>query len=148
MVNSENKLVDILVVEDNPGDALLIQEGFKMNVECNSLSIATDGAMAMDFLYKKGKYKNVSKPDLVILDLNLPKKSGMEVLAEIKANEDLKSIPVVILTSSIAEQDIMGTYLLHANSYVRKPFVFEQFVSIIKSLEEYWMNIVKLPLKE
>jgi two-component system, chemotaxis family, response regulator Rcp1 len=139
--------IDILVVEDNIGDARLIKEVLNEHKIYNSLFIVNDGVEAMNFLLKKGKYKDVTKPDLIILDLNLPKKDGREVLEEIKANEDLKRIPVVIMTISQAEADILRSYNLHANCYVTKPIDLDQFIKVIKSIEEFWFSIVKLPSK-
>jgi two-component system response regulator len=139
--------IDILVVEDNSGDARLIKEVLNEHKIFNSLFIVNDGVEAMNFLLKKGKYKDSSKPDLIILDLNLPKKDGREVLAEIKENDDLKRIPVVIMTISQAEADILKSYNLHANCYVTKPIDLNQFIKVIKSIEEFWFSIVKLPSK-
>ncbi len=139
--------IDILVVEDNMGDARLIKEVLNEHKIYNSLFIVNDGVEAMNFLLKKGKYKDSTKPDLIILDLNLPKKDGREVLEEIKANDDLKRIPVVIMTISQAEADILKSYNLHANCYVTKPIDLDQFIKVIKSIEEFWFSIVKLPSK-
>jgi len=139
--------IDILIVEDNKGDARLIREVLNETKIFNSLFIVNDGVEAMDFLTKKGKYENVPKPDLIILDLNLPKKDGREVLAEIKDNDELKRIPVVIMTISQAEEDILKSYDLHANCYVTKPIDLNQFIKVIKSIEEFWFTIVKLPSK-
>ncbi len=139
--------IDILIVEDNKGDARLIREVLNETKIFNSLFIVNDGVEAMDFLTKKGKYENAPKPDLIILDLNLPKKDGREVLAEIKDNDELKRIPVVIMTISQAEEDILRSYDLHANCYVTKPIDLNQFIKVIKSIEEFWFTIVKLPSK-
>ncbi len=139
--------IDILVVEDNSGDARLIVEVLNENKIFNSLHIVTDGVEAMDYLNQKGKYKDVPKPDLIILDLNLPRKDGREVLAEIKADPKLKRIPIVIMTISQAEEDILKSYNLHANCYVTKPIDLNQFIKVVKSLEEFWFSIVKLPSK-
>lgn len=139
--------IDILVVEDNSGDARLIKEVLNEHKIFNTLFIVNDGVEAMNFLLNKGKYKDSPKPDLIILDLNLPKKDGREVLAEIKENEDLKHIPVVIMTISQAEADILKSYNLHANCYVTKPIDLNQFIKVIKSIEEFWFSIVKLPSK-
>ena len=139
--------IDILVVEDNPGDARLIKEVLNEQKIYNSLFIVSDGVEAMNFLQKKGKYKDSPKPDLIILDLNLPKKDGREVLADIKADDDLKRIPVVIMTISQAEADILKSYNLHANCYITKPIDLNQFIKVIKSIEEFWFSIVKLPSK-
>jgi two-component system, chemotaxis family, response regulator Rcp1 len=139
--------IDILVVEDNMGDARLIKEVLNEHKIYNSLYIVNDGVEAMNFLLKKGKYKDSTKPDLIILDLNLPKKDGREVLEEIKENDDLKRIPVVIMTISQAEADILKSYNLHANCYITKPIDLDQFIKVIKSIEEFWFSIVKLPSK-
>lgn len=139
--------IDILVVEDNIGDARLIKEVLNEHKIFNSLFIVNDGVEAMNFLLKEGKYKDSPKPDLVILDLNLPKKDGREVLAEIKGNSNLKSIPVVIMTISQAETDILKSYNLHANCYITKPIDLDQFIKVVKSIEEFWFSIVKLPSK-
>lgn len=139
--------IDILVVEDNIGDARLIKEVLNEHKIFNSLFIVNDGVEAMNFLMKNGKFKDAPKPDLIILDLNLPKKDGREVLAEIKGNNELKSIPVVIMTISQAETDILKSYNLHANCYITKPIDLDQFIKVVKSIEEFWFSIVKLPAK-
>ena len=141
------KLIDILVVEDNPGDARLIMEALKSNKIYNSLHIATDGVEAMEFLHREGKFTNVPRPDLIFLDLNLPRKDGREVLAEIKSDERFKQIPVVIMTMSQSEEDILKSYSLHANCYVTKPIDLDQFVKVIESIEDFWFSLVKLPSK-
>ena len=141
------KLIDILVVEDNPGDALLIKEVLKSNKIYNSFNIVIDGAEAMDFLHRKGKFTKAPRPDLILLDLNLPKLDGRQVLAEIKSDEKLKQIPVVVMTMSQAEEDIAKAYSLHANCYVTKPIDLEQFVKVVESLENFWFSLVKLPGK-
>lgn len=137
--------IEILLVEDNPGDARLAKEALKESKLKNNLYIADDGVEAMDFLYQKGKYKDMPRPDLVILDLNLPKKDGREVLADIKNDDDLKRIPVVILTISKAEEDILKSYNLHANCFISKPIDLDQFIKVVKSIEDFWLTIVKLP---
>ncbi len=139
------RLVEILLVEDNPGDVRLTQEAFKENKLRNSLNVVEDGLEAMLFLRRVGKYADASRPDLILLDLNLPKKDGREVLAEIKEDPDLKSIPVVVLTTSKAEEDVIKSYNLHANCYVTKPVDLEQFIAVVKSIEDFWLTIVKLP---
>jgi two-component system, chemotaxis family, response regulator Rcp1 len=139
--------IDILVVEDNPGDARLIKEVLNEQKIYNSLFIVNDGVEAMNFLLNKGKYKDSPKPDLIILDLNLPRKDGREVLADIKADDNLKRIPVVIMTISQAEADILKSYNLHANCYITKPIDLNQFIKVIKSIEDFWFSIVKLPSK-
>ena len=140
--------IDILVVEDNPGDARLIKEVLNENKIFNSLYIVRDGVEAMDFLYARGKFRESLKPDLIILDLNLPRKDGREVLAEIKSDNELKRIPVVIMTISQAEEDIFKSYSLHANCFVTKPIDLNQFIKVIKSIENFWFSVVKLPSKD
>jgi chemotaxis family two-component system response regulator Rcp1 len=137
--------IEILLVEDNPGDVRLTQEVFKESKIRNKLHVVKDGVEAMDFLHRQGKGANGVRPDLILLDLNLPKKDGREVLAEIKADDDLKRIPVVVLTISKAEEDILRSYSLHANCYLNKPIEFEQFFNLVKYIEEFWLTIVKLP---
>ena len=139
------RLAEILLVEDNPGNARLTRETWKESKLLNHLSVVADGAEAMAFLRREGKYANVAHPDLILLDLNLPKKDGREVLAEIKADEQLRRIPVVVLTTSDAEQDILKTYELHANCYITKPVGLEQFGAVVRALAEFWFTIVKLP---
>lgn len=140
-------LIDILVVEDNPGDARLIKEVLNDSKIFNNIYFVKNGVEAMDCLHSKGKFKESPKPDLIILDLNLPKKDGREVLAEIKADEALKRIPVVIMTISQAEEDILRSYNLHANCYITKPIDLSKFIKVIKSIEDFWFSIVKLPIK-
>lgn len=140
-------LIDILIIEDNEGDARLIQEVFNENKLFNSLHFVRDGVDAMDFLFARGKYQNAVRPDLIILDLNLPRKDGREVLAEIKSDPVLKQIPVVVMTISQAEEDILKSYKLHANCYVTKPIDLNQFSEVVKSIENFWFTIVKLPPK-
>jgi len=137
--------VEILLVEDNPGDVRLVQEALKEGKMLNTMDIVPDGVEAMAFLRKKGKYSKATRPDLILLDLNLPKKDGREVLAEIKSDDDLKRIPVVILTISSDEEDILKTYNLHANCYITKPVDLKQFIKVVRSVEDFWLTIVKLP---
>jgi two-component system, chemotaxis family, response regulator Rcp1 len=144
-VESQPLPIDILLVEDNPGDVRLTQEVLKDSKVRNNLIVASNGDEALACLRKQGKYKGVSRPDLILLDLNLPVKDGREVLAQIKQDADFKRIPVVILTTSKADEDILKTYNLHANCYVTKPVDLEQFVRVVKSLEDFWLAIVKLP---
>lgn len=147
MIVKDVKLVDILVVEDNPGDARLIMEVLKSDKIYNSLHIVKDGVEAMEFLNKSGKFKDVPRPDLILLDLNLPKKDGREVLAEIKADSALKQIPVVIMTTSQSDEDILKSYKLHANCFITKPIDLDQFVKVVESIEDFWFSLVKLPPK-
>ncbi len=147
MKNIEAKLVDILVVEDNAGDARLIKEVLNDSKIFSSLYLASDGVEALDFLRNRGKFRKAPKPDLIILDLNLPRKDGREVLGEIKKDENLRQIPVVIMTISQAEEDILKSYNLHANCYITKPIDLNQFIKVVKSIEDFWFSIVKLPPK-
>jgi CheY-like chemotaxis protein len=142
---TEFKSINILLVEDNPGDVRLTREALNENKIVNELSLAGDGEEALKFLRKENGYENAPKPDLILLDLNLPKKDGRQVLAEIKNDEKLKRIPVIILTSSKAEEDILKMYNLHANCYITKPIDLKQFMQVIKTIEEFWLTIVKLP---
>ncbi len=139
------KIVEILLIEDSPGDIRLTQEALKESKISNNLHIVMDGEEAMDFLKKKGKFSESPRPDLILLGLNLPKKDGREVLAEIKEDKDLRRIPVVILTISEAEEDILKTYNLYANCYITKPVDLNQFLKVILSIENFWFTIVKLP---
>lgn len=140
--------IDILLVEDNPGDVRLTREALKDAKVLNEVYVAQDGVEAMDFLQKKGKFADAPTPDIVLLDLNLPRKDGREVLADIKGNPKLKHIPVVILTTSKADEDIIKTYNLHANAYITKPVDLTRFIEIIHALEDFWFSIVRLPPKE
>ena len=137
--------INILLVEDNPGDVRLTLEALKEGKVRNRLHIANDGIEAMDFLHREGKYSDMPHPDLILLDLNLPKKDGHEVLAEIKADPILRRIPVVVLTGSKAGEDILKTYNLHANCYITKPIDWDQFITVVKSINDFWLTIVKLP---
>ena len=141
---SSYKPVKILLVEDNPADARLIVEVFK-DFKKSNIYIVEDGVAAMDFLNKKGEYENVPRPDIILLDLNLPKKDGREVLKEIKEDPELRCIPVVILTTSSAIEDIIKTYSNYANCYITKPVDFDQFLKVVQSIENFWLTIVKLP---
>ena len=139
------KTVEILLVEDNPADARLVMEVFKDFKINNKLHHVKDGVEAMDYLHHNEKYEDTSKPDLILLDLNLPRKDGREVLREIKEDKELKCIPVVILTTSSAEEDVLKTYCNHANCYIIKPVDFDQFIKVIQSIESFWLTMVKLP---
>lgn len=136
---------EFLLVEDNPGDVRLTQEALRESKVRNNLSIVGDGQEALAFLRREGRYADAPRPDVILLDLNLPKKDGREVLADIKADPSLKRIPVVIITSSEAEQDIVKSYDLHVNCYVSKPMDLDQFVRVVQSIETFWLTIVKLP---
>jgi len=137
--------IEILLVEDNPGDIRLTREALRDGKIYNNLYVVRDGVEAMAFLRKTDKYTHAPRPDLILLDLNLPRKDGHEVLAEVKTDENLRRIPVVILTTSQAEEDIIKTYDLHVNCYITKPVDLDQFVKIVKSIEDFWLTIVKLP---
>ncbi len=141
----QSKLIEILLVEDNPGDVRLTREAMKEAKIQNNLNVVEDGVEAMSFLRQERKYKDSPRPDLILLDLNLPRKNGREVLAEIKEDADLRFIPVVILTTSSAEEDIVRSYNHHANCYITKPVDLEQFINVVKSIQDFWLNIVKLP---
>lgn len=138
-------MINILLIEDNPGDIRLTREVLKEGKIRNSLSVITDGEEAILFLNKIGQYKAVQSPDIILLDLNLPKKDGREVLAEIKKDPVLLRIPVIVLTTSSAEKDILNMYDHHANCYITKPVDFDQFINVVRSIEDFWLSIVKLP---
>lgn len=144
----ENRPIDILLVEDNPGDVRLTREALKDAKVLNEIHVARDGVEAMQFVHREGSFKNAPMPDLILLDLNLPRKDGREVLADIKQDPKLCHIPVVVLTTSKADEDIVRTYNLHANAYITKPVDLNRFVEIMHTLEEFWFTIVKLPPKE
>ncbi len=137
--------VRILLVEDNPGDVLLTREVLQDAKVLNELSVVGDGVKAMAYLRQEGEYAGVARPDLVLLDLNLPRKDGREVLEEIKTDEDLRRIPVVVMTTSSDEQDILKSYDLHANCYITKPLGLDQFLEVVKAIEGFWLTMVKLP---
>jgi chemotaxis family two-component system response regulator Rcp1 len=147
MPNEVSIPIEILLVEDNPGDVRLTQEALKEDKIINNLHLAKDGIEAISFLRREREYADAVRPDLILLDLNLPKKDGREVLMEIKKDEELRRIPVVVLTTSRAEEDIIRTYDCHANCYITKPVDFEQFINVIKSIEDFWLSVVKLPRK-
>ncbi len=140
-----NKPIEILLVEDNPGDVRLTTEAFKDGKVHNNLNVVGDGVEALAFLRREGKYSNAVRPDLVLLDLNLPRKDGRQVLEEIKADPKLRRIPVVILTTSQAEEDILKAYNYNANCYINKPIGFDEFMKVVQSIENFWLTIVKLP---
>jgi len=137
--------IEILLVEDNPGDIRLTREALKEGKVQNTLHVVQDGVEAVAFLRRQGKYREVDRPDLILLDLNLPKKDGREVLSDIKEAPDLRRIPVVILTTSDSEKDILTSYNLHANCYIIKPLDLDKFINVVKSIEDFWLSIVKLP---
>ena len=139
--------IDILLVEDNPGDARLTIEAMREAKVRNRIHVVEDGVEAMEFLRRKGRFSDAPRPDLILLDLNLPRKDGREVLAEVKTDPDLKRIPVVVLTTSRAEEDVLRAYDLHANCYVTKPVDFEQFMRVVREIDEFWVKVVTLPRK-
>jgi two-component system, chemotaxis family, response regulator Rcp1 len=138
--------IEILLVEDSPGDIRLTIEALKEAKVRNKLNVVKDGVEAMDYLRRECSYKDVKCPDLILLDLNLPLKDGREVLAEIKSDPKLRQIPVVVLTTSRSEEDVLKAYDLHANCYITKPVDFKQFMSVVKSIEDFWLTVVKLPI--
>ena len=137
--------IEILLVEDSPSDAEFTIEALKEAKMRNHLSLVEDGVQAMEFLRRQGKYAQAPRPDLIMLDLNLPRKDGREVLAELKADNNLQTIPVVVLTTSRAEQDVLRAYQLHANCYITKPVDFQQFLNVVRSIESFWLFVVTLP---
>jgi chemotaxis family two-component system response regulator Rcp1 len=139
------QLVEILMIEDSQADVLMTREAFKQARLANTLHVVEDGVRAMQYLRQEAEFASSPRPDLILLDLNLPRKNGREVLAEIKADPGLRTIPVIILTTSQAEQDILGAYNLHANCYIVKPVGFENFVTAIQSIESFWFSLVTLP---
>jgi two-component system, chemotaxis family, response regulator Rcp1 len=145
MMKNPDEVIKILLVEDSLADIRLTQEVFKEGKIQNELHSVKDGEEAMEFLRRRGRYADAPRPDLVLLDLNLPKKDGKEVLKEIKSDQELASIPVIVLTTSKAEEDIHRTYDLHANCFITKPFDLDKFIAVAKSIEDFWFRIVKLP---
>ena len=138
-------MAEILLVEDNPGDVRLTMEASKENRMYNNINVVSDGVEALAFLRQEAGYASAPRPDLILLDLNLPRKDGRQVLEEIKSDEDLKRIPVIVLTTSQAEEDILRVYGLNANCYITKPVDLNQFIKVVKSIEDFWLSIVKLP---
>jgi CheY-like chemotaxis protein len=145
LIGMDAEAIEVLLVEDSPGDVRLTREAFKDAKVHISLNVASDGAEAMDFLNREGEHANAPRPDLILLDLNLPKKDGREVLEEIKESPTLKSIPVVVLTTSASEGDILRSYKLHANCYITKPVGLDGFLEVVKSIDSFWLTVVKLP---
>jgi CheY-like chemotaxis protein len=137
--------IEVLLVEDDPGDVLMTREAFEDNKLNNKLHVVNDGEQAIAFLTRQKPFDEAPRPDLILLDLNLPRKDGREVLAEIKADEELRSIPVVVLTTSEAEEDILRSYNLHANAYVTKPVDFERFIGVVRHIDKFFVSVVKLP---
>jgi len=142
---SEPKLIDVLLVEDDPGDVLMTREAFEDYKVTNNLWVVPDGVSALEFLRKQGEHADAPTPDLVLLDLNLPRMDGREVLAELKADEVLRRIPVVVLTTSEAEEDVLRSYSLHANAYVTKPVDFERFIDVVRAIDDFFVSVVRLP---
>jgi two-component system response regulator len=140
--------IEILLVEDSPADVLITREAFEEAKLLNTLHVVEDGVQTLEFLYRLEPYSAVPRPDLILLDLNLPRKNGREVLAEIKNDPQLKSIPVIILTTSSADEDILNAYDLHANCYVIKPVGFDNFLKAVQSIQDFWFSVVALPLEE
>ena len=139
--------IEVLLVEDDPGDVLMTQEAFKDYKIANTLTVVTNGEDAIAYLRKQGRYADVPTPDLVLLDLNLPRRDGREVLRDVKGDAELRRIPVVVLTTSDAEEDVLASYDLHANAYVRKPVDFEQFVAAVRSIDDFFITVVRLPTR-
>jgi len=142
---AKGEMIEILLVEDNPADVYMLRKSFNESRIVNTLHVVNDGELALDFLYNRGDFAAAPRPDLVLLDIGLPKKSGLEVLAEIKADPELMRIPVIILTTSRAEEDVLKSYNLHANSYISKPVHLEELFLVIKQIEGFWLSIVRLP---
>ncbi len=145
--DSNSQRIEILLVEDNPADVRLTREALLEGKVLNRLNVVGDGVEALDYLFRRGKYEAATRPDLILLDLNLPKRDGREVLGEIKQDPGLKRIPVVVLTTSQAEEDIFKSYNLHANCYIAKPVDFERFIQVVKSIDHFWLTVVKLPVE-
>lgn len=138
-------MIEVLLVEDDPGDVLMTQEAFEEHKVRNRLNVVSDGAEALAYLRQEGEYTGASRPDLILLDLNLPKRDGREVLAEVKNDPELSQIPVVVLTTSQADEDIVRSYRLHANAYVTKPVDFERFIAVVRQIDNFFVSVVKLP---
>jgi len=143
--DKESRQIEILLIEDNPGDARLTQEAMRAAKMTNVLHLVEDGVQAMEFLRRRSRFKDAPRPDLILLDLNLPKKDGRAVLAEVKTDPDLRRIPVVVLTTSRSEEDVMQAYDMHANAYVTKPVNLDQFMKIVALIDEFWLKVVTLP---
>jgi CheY-like chemotaxis protein len=138
-------VIEVLLVEDDPGDVLMTREAFEDNKVANRLHVVSDGAAAMEFLRKQGEYSGAPTPDLVLLDLNLPRMDGREVLLAVKQDEALRQIPVVVLTTSESEEDVLRSYALHANAYVTKPVDFDRFIEVVRKIDEFFVTVVRLP---
>ena len=144
-MNENLNVISVLLVEDDPGDVVLIREAFEHNKVHNALNVVSDGVDALAFLRNEGEHADAPRPDLILLDLNLPRMDGREVLAEIKGDARLRTIPVVVLTTSAAEEDIVRSYDLHANAYVTKPVDFERFIEVVRQIDDFFVSVVKLP---
>jgi len=144
-MNQNLNVIEVLLVEDDPGDVVLIREAFEHNKVYNALHVVSDGVQALEFLRREGDHADAPRPDLVLLDLNLPRKDGRQVLAEVKDDTDLRTIPVVVLTTSEAEEDILRSYDLHANAYVTKPVDFDRFIEVVRQIDDFFVSVVKLP---
>jgi CheY-like chemotaxis protein len=139
------QVIDVLLVEDDPGDVLMTREAFEDNKVANRLSVVSDGVSALEFLRKQGQYAQAPTPDLILLDLNLPRMDGRELLQALKGDETLRRIPVVVLTTSEAEEDVLRSYSLHANAYVTKPVDFDRFIDVVRQIDEFFVSVVRLP---
>ncbi len=144
-MTSAGRAIEILLVEDDPGDELITREAFEHNKLKNNLNVAHDGEEGLDYLYKRGPFENAVRPDLILLDLNLPKYDGRQLLEQVKSDPDLARIPVVVLTTSSAEEDILRSYQLHANAYVTKPVDLDQFINAVRQIDEFFIQVVRLP---
>ncbi|MFY2861392.1 response regulator [Mycobacterium sp. THU-M104] len=144
-MTSDGRAIEILLVEDDPGDELITREAFEHNKLKNNLNVAHDGEEGLDYLYRRGPFKDAVRPDLVLLDLNLPKYDGRQLLEQVKSDPDLARIPVVVLTTSSAEEDILRSYQLHANAYVTKPVDLDQFINAVRQIDEFFIQVVRLP---
>jgi CheY-like chemotaxis protein len=144
-MTSDSRAIDVLLIEDDPGDVLITREAFEHHKIHNTLHVARDGQEGLDYLHQRGEHQDVARPDLILLDLNLPKYDGRQLLQEIKSDPDLCHIPVVVLTTSAAEEDILRSYRLHANAYVTKPVGFDEFMNVIRQIDEFFVQVVRLP---
>jgi CheY-like chemotaxis protein len=145
MTTAAGRAIDILLVEDDPGDELITREAFEHNKLQNRLHVAHDGEQGLDYLYKRGEFADAPRPDLILLDLNLPKYDGRQLLEKVKSDPDLARIPIVVLTTSAAEEDILKSYKLHANAYVTKPVDLDQFMKAVRQIDEFFVQVVRLP---
>jgi CheY-like chemotaxis protein len=142
---STPQVIDVLLVEDDPGDVLMTREAFEDNKVANRLAVVSDGVSALEYLRKEGQYADAPTPDLILLDLNLPRMDGREVLQALKGDDELRRIPVVVLTTSEAEEDVLRSYSLHANAYVTKPVDFDRFIDVVRQIDEFFVSVVRLP---